>query len=75
MKTVRLKHKIVPPPAPQRTIILQCLAKEYPNAMTINDLVDACEERGYRSRFKGETNSHKSICWHLDRMSEVECSN
>jgi hypothetical protein len=75
MKTIRLKRKITPPPPPQKTIILQCLAQAYPNAMTLSELMDACEERGYRGRFKTETDLRESICWHLDRMEEVECSN
>jgi hypothetical protein len=72
----KLKTKITPPAAPQRTIILQCLADAYPNALTLQQLVNQCEDRGYRRTFKSETDISKSILWHVDRLSEVEqCSN
>jgi hypothetical protein len=72
----RLRKKIIPPPPPQRTIILQCLADAYPKALELDQLAHACERRGYRGRFKSETDIRASILWHLERIEEVEqCSN
>lgn len=72
MRTIRLKRKITPPPAPQRTIILQCLAEVYPDGLSLEQLMDACERRGYRGRLKPDTDMRESIQWHLDRIDEVE---
>jgi repressor of nif and glnA expression len=72
METVRLKKKVDPPPAPQRTIILQCLAEAYPAGMSLDNLASECEKRDYRRTFKTETDVLRSILYHLNRMDEVE---
>jgi hypothetical protein len=68
-----LKRKITPPPAPQRTVILQCLAQVYPEALTLDQLVDACESRGYRlSPHIGICKLlHKIVCALVDRPEFV----
>jgi len=71
-QTFKLKQGIIPPPAPQETIILESLAGAYPAALTLDQLVGACESRGYLRRLSPDIDIHKSIQWHLDRMNEVE---
>jgi hypothetical protein len=76
MKTIRLKQQITPPPATQKTIILESLAGAYPTALTLDQLIGACESRGYRRRLSPDIDIYTSVQYHLDRMDEIEqCSN
>jgi len=72
MRAIRLKRKITPPPAPQSTIILQCLAEAYPGGLSLDQLMSACESRGYARRLKPNTDMRESILWHLKRIADVE---
>ncbi len=52
----------------QMTIIYECLEKL--GSPRLTELARCCEANGYRDRFKSETNTKKSILYHLKRMRE-----
>lgn len=59
-------------PPKQEVIILECLGDAYPNCLTLDELVAACEKRRYRERFKADTDIRQSILWQLNRIKEVQ---
>ena len=62
-------------PSGQRTIVFECLEAAQQKCLTLDSMVEDCLKRGYRERLKTETNVHRSILYHLNRIDAVErCS-